>query len=39
MKLPQDFEEQPKMSPSVMYTIIGVSVFVLAVFALVLLKS
>lgn len=37
MKLPQDFDEQPKMSPSVMYTVIAVSVFVLAVMVVVLL--
>lgn len=39
MKLPQEFEEQPRMSPSVVYTMIGVSVFVLAVLILVLLTN
>lgn len=39
MKLPQDFEEQPKMSPSVIYTAAGVSVFVLVVLTVVLLVN
>ncbi len=39
MRLPQDMEEQTKMSSSVVYTIIGVSIFVLAVLILVLLTN
>lgn len=39
MKLPQDFDEQPKTSPSVIYAAIGVSAFVLVVLAAVLLVN
>lgn len=39
MKLPQDYEEQVKMSSSVKYTLIGVCSFILLVFLIVLLVN